>query len=76
MYRLVFDNYLDHLMRHRGAARRHAGIWHPDRKTAEQAAARMRALGQMVSIEQLGGSVSSSRISAPDGSGGDLAGLL
>lgn len=68
MYRLVFDGYLDHLLRHRGASRRHAALWYPDRSMAEQAAARMRALGQAVSIEQLGaGGLSDARLAGGGG---------
>lgn len=64
MYRLVFDSYTDHLMRHRGTSRRHTALWYPDRAMAERAAARMRALGQAVSIEKLGEALGSTRVSA------------
>lgn len=63
MYRLVFDSYLDRVMRHRGTSRRHTALWYPDRGTAERAAERMRALGQAVSIEKLGEALGTTRVS-------------
>ena len=62
MYRLVFDSYLDRVMRHRGTSRRHTALWYPDRSTAERAAERMRALGQAVSIEKLGEALGTTRV--------------
>ncbi len=67
MYRLVFDGYLDRVLHHRNIRRREGVVWYPTRDAAERAAARLRTLGQSVSVQAH--AATAARVGAGDGGG-------